>query len=156
MIAGRGARALARACLTALAPVARAENVGDLLVPLGAAWRYRADGSNQGSAWRAPGFDDSGWAQGPAELGYGDGLHDFPADAGCAWDLSAIENPKCDDDADNDGDGGVDFDGGAAGAGPDPECAGKPFRNRELPGGCGLGAEIALAMLALARLRRGR
>ena len=28
---------------------------------------------DQGTAWRDPGFDDSGWASGNAELGYGDG-----------------------------------------------------------------------------------
>jgi len=36
-------------------------------------WSYLDDGSDQGTAWRAPGFDDSSWASGPAELGYGDG-----------------------------------------------------------------------------------
>jgi hypothetical protein len=36
-------------------------------------WQYLDDGSNQGSAWRAPGFDDSAWAAGPSQLGYGDG-----------------------------------------------------------------------------------
>jgi hypothetical protein len=86
----------------------------------------------------------------------GDGLHDFPADAGCAWQLSAIEDPQCDDDADNDGDGGVDFDGGPGAGDPDPQCAGRPARNRELPGSCGLGAELALPLLALRRLRRAR
>ncbi|MFP6874108.1 MAG: lamin tail domain-containing protein, partial [Verrucomicrobiales bacterium] len=34
-------------------------------------WRYLDNGSDQGSAWRAPGFDDAGWAAGPSELGYG-------------------------------------------------------------------------------------
>lgn len=47
-------------------------NAADVLVPLNATWRYLADGSNQGTAWRASGFDDSAWAAGPAELGYGD------------------------------------------------------------------------------------
>jgi hypothetical protein len=45
----------------------------DVLVPAGAVWRYLDDGSDQGTAWRAPAFDDSGWASGPAQLGYGDG-----------------------------------------------------------------------------------
>jgi len=39
----------------------------------GAVWSYLDDGSNQGTAWRQPGFDDSGWESGPAQLGYGDG-----------------------------------------------------------------------------------
>jgi VCBS repeat-containing protein len=38
-----------------------------------APWSYLDDGSNQGTAWRAPDFDDSTWAVGPSELGYGDG-----------------------------------------------------------------------------------
>ncbi|HTD67667.1 MAG TPA: Ig-like domain-containing protein, partial [Candidatus Limnocylindria bacterium] len=36
-------------------------------------WKYRDDGSDQGTAWRLPAFDDTAWASGPAELGYGDG-----------------------------------------------------------------------------------
>jgi hypothetical protein len=43
------------------------------LVPAGATWRVLDDGSDAGSAWREPLFDDSGWAEGPAQLGYGDG-----------------------------------------------------------------------------------
>ncbi|MFM1768472.1 MAG: hypothetical protein RJA22_1001 [Verrucomicrobiota bacterium] len=42
------------------------------LVPRGATWSYLDDGSDP-AAWSAPGFDDTGWASGPAELGYGDG-----------------------------------------------------------------------------------
>ncbi|RIK84024.1 MAG: hypothetical protein DCC68_02405 [Planctomycetota bacterium] len=45
----------------------------DTLIPFGATWRYLADGTNQGTAWSAPGFADGGWASGPAQLGYGDG-----------------------------------------------------------------------------------
>jgi len=52
---------------------ASAESIGDFLVSTGAVWRYLDDGSNQATAWRAPVFDDTGWAQGPAQLGYGDG-----------------------------------------------------------------------------------
>ncbi|HPF13216.1 MAG TPA: metallophosphoesterase [Planctomycetota bacterium] len=43
------------------------------LIPLASEWRYLDNGSNAGSAWRQPGFDDSAWASGPGELGYGDG-----------------------------------------------------------------------------------
>jgi hypothetical protein len=46
---------------------------GDLLVPGGALWRYLDDGSDPGTAWREPAFDDSAWRVGPAQLGYGDG-----------------------------------------------------------------------------------
>jgi len=45
----------------------------DLLVPPGATWNYLDDGTDQGVAWREMSFDDSAWASGPAELGYGDG-----------------------------------------------------------------------------------
>ncbi len=41
-------------------------------IEVGAVWKYLDDGSDQGSAWRGGGFNDSGWASGPAELGYGD------------------------------------------------------------------------------------
>src|SRR5439155_174271 len=43
------------------------------LVASGADWKYLDDGSDQGVAWREPAFDDSGWTNGPAQLGYGDG-----------------------------------------------------------------------------------
>jgi hypothetical protein len=43
------------------------------LITLGATWKYLDNGSDQGTAWRLPGFNDSGWAAGPAQLGYGDG-----------------------------------------------------------------------------------
>jgi hypothetical protein len=44
----------------------------DVLVSAGATWTYLDDGSDQGTAWHDPGFDDSAWAVGPAQLGYGD------------------------------------------------------------------------------------
>jgi len=45
----------------------------EAIVVQGSVWRYLDDGSDQGAAWREPGFDDSPWKSGPAELGYGDG-----------------------------------------------------------------------------------
>lgn len=45
----------------------------DTLVPAGSVWKYLDNGSNQGTAWIDSFFDDSGWASGPAQLGYGDG-----------------------------------------------------------------------------------
>ncbi len=42
------------------------------LIPRGATWSYLDDGSDQGTKWTAPGFDDSAWKSGPAPLGYGD------------------------------------------------------------------------------------
>jgi hypothetical protein len=58
-----GARVMSGAALTG--PVT--------LIPAGAIWKYLDDGTDQGTAWRAPDFDDSTWSAGPAELGYGDG-----------------------------------------------------------------------------------
>ena len=46
---------------------------GEELIAKGSTWRYLDDGSNQGTAWRATDFDDSGWATGAAQLGFGDG-----------------------------------------------------------------------------------
>ncbi|RYD67341.1 MAG: hypothetical protein EOP83_03015, partial [Verrucomicrobiaceae bacterium] len=44
------------------------------LIPWSASgWKYLANGSNQGTAWRASAFNDSLWSTGTAELGYGDG-----------------------------------------------------------------------------------
>ena len=75
-------RQLARARVFALAiaalllaqgasrPVGAATTV---LVPLNATWRYLDTGVDGSLAWRAPAFNDSGWASGPAQLGYGDG-----------------------------------------------------------------------------------
>lgn len=42
------------------------------LISPGANWKYLDDGSDQGNAWTWTTFDDSGWANGNAELGYGD------------------------------------------------------------------------------------
>ena len=43
------------------------------LVSGGSIWKYVDNGSNQGTAWRAASFNDSAWASGAAQLGYGDG-----------------------------------------------------------------------------------
>jgi hypothetical protein len=66
--------ALSLVALLSFAPSpAAAEPPGTVLVSTGSAWRYLDDGSNAGSAWRAPAFADGAWAQGAAQLGYGDG-----------------------------------------------------------------------------------
>jgi hypothetical protein len=62
--------ALVALALLTVGPVQAADTP---LVSAGAVWRYLDDGSNQGTAWRAPAFDDSAWKSGPAQLGYGDG-----------------------------------------------------------------------------------
>ncbi|MBM4026706.1 MAG: hypothetical protein FJ280_15080, partial [Planctomycetes bacterium] len=43
------------------------------LVSTGSEWKYLDNGSDQGTAWYSPTFDDSAWRSGRAELGYGDG-----------------------------------------------------------------------------------
>ncbi|MCH2060959.1 MAG: lamin tail domain-containing protein [Verrucomicrobiales bacterium] len=48
---------------------------GGELVPFfttGSEWRYLDDGSNQGSAWQQPDFDDSAWLRGASPFGYAD------------------------------------------------------------------------------------
>jgi hypothetical protein len=55
---------------TELPPVSPTPTV---IFPRGSTWKYLDNGSNQGTAWRAPGFSDSGWASGPGPLGYGEG-----------------------------------------------------------------------------------
>lgn len=44
----------------------------DTFVPVGSVWKYLDDGSDQGTAWIDPAFDDSAWSSGAGELGYGD------------------------------------------------------------------------------------
>ena len=66
--------------------ISAARATGDFtFVPVGSTWRYLDNGSDQGTAWRAPAFDDSAWKAGPAQLGYGDGdeatLLSFGSDA---------------------------------------------------------------------------
>jgi len=43
------------------------------LVAAGSEWKYLDNGTDQGSAWMAPSFDDALWASGYGEFGYGDG-----------------------------------------------------------------------------------
>ena len=42
-----------------------------LFVSPGVEWRYLDNGSDHGTAWRSPAFNDTAWASGPAPLGYG-------------------------------------------------------------------------------------
>lgn len=42
------------------------------IIQAGDSWKYLDNGTDQGTAWRTPTFNDSAWAQGNAELGYGD------------------------------------------------------------------------------------
>ncbi len=47
--------------------------VTSVLLASNSVWKYLDNGTDQGTAWRFPAFDDSTWASGLAELGYGDG-----------------------------------------------------------------------------------
>jgi hypothetical protein len=42
------------------------------LVATGSVWRYHDKGQNLGTNWIAPAYNDSGWSNGLAQLGYGD------------------------------------------------------------------------------------
>ena len=44
-----------------------------MLAPAGALWRYLDNGTDQGAAWRGNNFNDAGWKNGFAQLGYGSG-----------------------------------------------------------------------------------
>ncbi|MFM1770700.1 MAG: hypothetical protein RJA22_3229, partial [Verrucomicrobiota bacterium] len=43
------------------------------LISQGSAWHYRDNGVDPGAGWTSLGYDDSSWAEGLAQLGYGDG-----------------------------------------------------------------------------------
>jgi arylsulfatase A-like enzyme len=110
----------------------------------------------------------------------GDGGTDYPADVGCSSATAATESPRCQDGIDNDGDLRVDYDGGVSihgacsgGTCPpgvsdwnddgvadkDLHCVSFEDNIEAAPGGgggCGLGAELALLVPLLARLRRLR
>ncbi len=48
-------------------------SAADTLVGFGSTWKYLDNGTDPGPLWTTGGFNDAGWAEGPAELGYGDG-----------------------------------------------------------------------------------
>ena len=52
------------------------------LTTFGATWKYLADGTNQGTAWRNAGFNDASWPSGASELGYGGGTVAAPTGEG--------------------------------------------------------------------------
>jgi hypothetical protein len=59
-----------------IVPADPSANTNVALIPFGSSWRYLDNGSDQGTAWRAPAFDDTGWSNGLAQLGYGDSPRD--------------------------------------------------------------------------------
>ncbi|MCB8998844.1 MAG: CotH kinase family protein [Bacteroidales bacterium] len=48
-------------------------SVEKILIPASSVWKYLDNGSDQGTAWTDPGYDDASWKSGQAQLGYGDG-----------------------------------------------------------------------------------
>ena len=41
------------------------------VIEAGATWKYNDTGTDLGTAWREPGFDDAAWPEGAAPIGYG-------------------------------------------------------------------------------------
>ncbi len=62
------------------------------VLPAGSTWRYLDDGSDQGTAWREVGFDDSAWATGATPAGYG-GISAFPTFA-TEIDFGGVTNDR--------------------------------------------------------------
>ena len=54
-------------------PPAPASAAVDTLVASNSVWKYFDLGTDQGTNWITPSFDDSSWLSGPGQLGYGDG-----------------------------------------------------------------------------------
>src|SRR4051812_28957479 len=65
------ARTLAMAALTAVSASAAAPPT--MLVPRGSSWKYENSGTDLGTAWRLPGYNDSAWG-GPSPGPLGDNL----------------------------------------------------------------------------------
>lgn len=85
-IAGVGAQELVRVSLSnptgceitsaaqvLITPSGSGDATNVTLIALGSDWKFLDRGLDQGTAWRAPAFDDSGWSNGCAQLGYADG-----------------------------------------------------------------------------------
>ncbi len=62
------------------------------ILPAGSDWKYLDDGSDQGTAWREPSFDDEAWAAGASPAGYGGitGLTGF----GTLIDYGGVNNDR--------------------------------------------------------------
>jgi len=72
------------ACL-ALAPLLAAQSPEATLVAKGSYWKYHDQGTDLGTSWRAPSYNDTGWGIGAAQLGYGD----FDEKTWVSWGLNA-------------------------------------------------------------------
>ncbi|MBC7861769.1 MAG: metallophosphoesterase family protein, partial [Bacteroidia bacterium] len=62
-------------CLLLLASflIAEKSKAQTTLLSYSSVWKYKDDGSDQGTAWQAAAFNDASWASGAGEFGYGDG-----------------------------------------------------------------------------------
>ena len=68
-----GLQAMAREWLTRLQAITtRADLVATVLINGGASWKYNETGQDLGTNWTQIAYDDSGWSNGIARLGYGD------------------------------------------------------------------------------------
>jgi len=61
------------------------------IIPNASVWKYKDDGSNQGTSWRGTTFNDASWSSGAAEFGYGDGDETTLVNA-CG---TVVANPTC-------------------------------------------------------------
>lgn len=52
------------------------------LIAAGSGWKYNDSGSNLGTSWRTPAYNDASWPSGLAQLGYGDGDESTPLSYG--------------------------------------------------------------------------
>lgn len=60
-------------CVLSLLIYVQASAQTATLLPSGSTWKYLDNGSNQGTAWQSPSFNDASWLTGIAQFGYGDG-----------------------------------------------------------------------------------
>ncbi len=54
-------------------PRMAAADTTEVVMAAGSTWRYDDSGTDLGTAWREPGYDDAAWSEGPGQLGFGDG-----------------------------------------------------------------------------------
>jgi len=68
-----GLQAIAKEWLTRLQAITLRTNlITSILINGGASWKYNDTGQDLGIDWRQPDYNDSGWSNGIARLGYGD------------------------------------------------------------------------------------
>jgi hypothetical protein len=68
-------------------------NMPVTLVGSNSVWKYLDNGSDPGTLWKERMFNDSGWASGPAELGYGDAADGRPEATVLSYGSDATNKP---------------------------------------------------------------